>query len=99
MKSKEKIKNSSKYYYNLGLEKANANDLTGAVKNLKAALFYDKNDMNARNLLGLVYYQMGDIVPALSQWVISSNLKKEENAAIDYLKDVQENPVQLDTVN
>ena len=39
MKSKEKIKNSSKYYYNLGLEKANANDLTGAVKNLKAALF------------------------------------------------------------
>lgn len=47
MKSKEKIKNSSKYYYNLGLEKANANDLTGAVKNLKAALFYDKNDMNA----------------------------------------------------
>lgn len=99
MKSKEKIKNSSKYYYNLGLEKAGANDLTGAVKNLKAALFYDKNDMNARNLLGLVYYQMGDIVPALSQWVISSNLKKEDNAAIDYLKDVQENPVQLDTVN
>lgn len=99
MKSKEKIKNSSKYYYNLGLEKANANDLTGAAKNLKAALFYDKNDMNARNLLGLVYYQMGDIVPALSQWVISSNLKKEDNAAIDYLKDVQENPVQLDTVN
>ena len=49
--------------------------------------------------MGLVYYQMGDIVPALSQWVISSNLKKEENAAIDYLKDVQENPVQLDTVN
>lgn len=31
---------------------------------------------NARNLLGLVYFEMGESVKALSEWVISKSLQE-----------------------
>lgn len=68
-----KALNSSKYYYNIGLDKARVRDMSGAEEALKLSLKYDKMNIDARNLLGLVYYETGEIVQALSHWVVSVN--------------------------
>lgn len=68
-------------YYNAGLYKARVRDLTGAVESLKISLMINKYNTNARNLLGLVYCEMGDVVEALSQWVVSKNFTPEGNIA------------------
>ena len=49
-----KALNTADYYYNIGLEKAQMHDLSGAEIYLKKALNYNKSHKNARNLLGLV---------------------------------------------
>ena len=61
-------------YYNRGLERAQLQDLSGAAIYLKEALRYDKYCTNARNLLGLIFFEMGETASALVQWVISLNL-------------------------
>lgn len=55
-----KALNTADYYYNIGLEKAQMHDLSGAEMYLKKALTYNKSHKNARNLLGLVYNEMGE---------------------------------------
>ena len=47
--------------------------MSGAEEALKISLKYDKMNIDARNLLGLVYYETGEVVLALSHWVISVN--------------------------
>jgi len=73
----------SNVYYNDGLEKAKVRDLTGAITSLRQSLKFNKNHVEARNLLGLVYFEMGEVVAALCEWVISKNLKPEKNVADD----------------
>lgn len=87
--------NTSLYYYNTGLEYARIRNLTGAEEALKAALRYNKANIDARNLLGLVYYETGQVFEALAEWVISSNYQPEENPAARYLKMVQGNQNKL----
>lgn len=95
----KKIIYMSNRYYNDGLEKANVRDLSGAIISLKQSLKLNKNNMNARNLLGLVYYETGEAVAALGEWVISKNLKNNKNIADDYIRMVQSNPTKLDAMN
>lgn len=95
----KKIIYMSNRYYNDGLEKANVRDLSGAIISLKQSLKLNKNNMNARNLLGLVYYEIGEAVAALGEWVISKNLKNNKNIADDYIRMVQSNPTKLDAMN
>lgn len=83
-------------FYNLGLEKAHLNDLTGAAELLKRALRFDKCCTDARNLLGLIYYEMGETADALCQWIISKNFQPEENTADRYLDMIQRKPEQLE---
>ena len=75
-------------YYNLGLDKANQRDLTGAVAALKRSLRFDKFQTDARNLLGLIYNEIGEVGAALTQWVISLNLQDTDNLAEEYLHKV-----------
>ena len=89
----------SNYYYNEGLSKANVRDLSGAVESLKQCLAINKNHIAARNLLGLVYFEMGEQVAALSEWVISKNLRPNKNIADDYLNAIQKSPAQLEAIN
>lgn len=89
----------SNKYYNEGLEKAKVRDLSGAVMCLKQSLKYNKKNIQARNLLGLVYYEMGEIVAALSEWVISKNMRSKKNIVDDYIKAVQSNPAKLEEIN
>ncbi len=73
----KKVDYLSKLYYNQGLEKASIRDLSGAISCLKQSLAYDKRNIRARNLLGLVYFETGEVVAALSEWVISKNIHEE----------------------
>ena len=83
-------------FYNLGLEKAGLSDLTGAAELLKRALRFDKYCIDARNLLGLIYYEMGETADALCQWIISMNFQPEHNLADRYLDQIQRKPDQLE---
>ncbi len=95
----KKIIHVSNRYYNEGLEKAGVRDLTGAVVCLRQSLKFNKNHIEARNLLGLVYFEMGEVVAALSEWVISKNLRPEKNIADDYIERLQSNASRLDSIN
>lgn len=95
----KKIIHISNRFYNDGLEKANVRDLSGAVTSLRQSLKFNKNNIKARNLLGLVYYETGEVVAALSEWVISKNIRTEKNIADDYINAIQTSPARLDTIN
>ncbi len=85
----KKIMYLANLYYNDGLAKAKIRDLTGAVTSLRQSLKFNKNNVDARNLLGLVYFEMGEVVAALCEWIISKNLKPEKNIADDYINRLQ----------
>ena len=89
----------SNRFYNEGLEMAKVRDLSGAVGALRQCLKFNKNNIEARNLLGLVYFETGEVVAALSEWVISQNLRPKKNIANDYIDMIQSNPTKLDTIN
>jgi tetratricopeptide (TPR) repeat protein len=76
-------------YYNMGLERARLRDLSGAAECLKKSLHFNKYMTDARNLLGLIYYEVGEVGDALVQWVISMNLQPEDNRADYYLGEIQ----------
>lgn len=95
----KKVVKLSNTYYNMGLAKARLRDLTGACELLRRSVRFNKKNTNARNLLGLVYFEMGEAVQAFSEWVISKNIQSEKNLADDYIKRLQSNPVRLDTIN
>ena len=90
---------ASNIFYNEGLEKAKVRDLSGAVFCLRQCLKLNKNHVEARNLLGLVYFEMGEAVQALNEWVISKNLRSKKNLAGEYLKLIQNNPGKLEDLN
>ena len=95
----KKVEYLSKLYYNQGLEKASIRDLSGAVNCLKQSLTFNKRNIQARNLLGLVYFEMGEVVAALSEWVISKNLQPTRNIANEYINRLQANSNKLDAIN
>jgi len=94
-----KVMYLSRYYYNQGLEKAEIRDLSGAIGCLKQSLIFDKNNIDARNLLGLVYFETGEVVAALSEWVISKNLSPRQNLAEEYINKLQANSARLSAIN
>ena len=94
-----KIQRLSNMYYNDGLRMAEVRNLSGAIISLKKSLKFNKYNIDARNLLGLVYYEMGEVVDALSEWVISKSYQQEDNVAGRYLEAIRENRAQLDAIN
>lgn len=95
----KKIITMSNTYYNMGLQKARTRDLSGAAELLKRSVGLYKKNIQARNLLGLVYYEMGEIVIALREWVISKNMEPDKNIADDFIRDVQSNQNRLEALN
>ena len=94
-----RVVKASNAFYNQGLMKARVRDLSGAVISLRTSLELDKHNTNARNLLGLVYYEMGETVYALSEWVLSKHLQSKDNDADEYMNMVQSNPTRLESIN
>ncbi len=95
----KRVISASNIYYNDGLTRAKIRDLSGAVISLKRSLQLNKKNTDARNLLGLVYYEMGETVAALSEWVLSKHFQSEKNIADSYMESVQSNPTKLDSIN
>ncbi|MBQ1392758.1 MAG: hypothetical protein IIY81_04330, partial [Lachnospiraceae bacterium] len=87
--------NLSNQYYNDGLSKAYVRDLSGAIVSLKNSLQFNKYNTDARNLLGLIYNEIGETVLALREWVLSKNYQEEENIADYYMNILQDNPSKL----
>lgn len=92
----KKIMYTANRFYNDGLDKAQVRDLSGAVASLRQCLKLNKNHIEARNLLGLVYFERGDVVAALSEWIMSKNIRSEKNIADDYIELLQNNPARFD---
>ena len=95
----KKILYQSNYWYNDGLKKAQVRDMTGAIISLRQSLQYNRENIAARNLLGLVYYGIGEVAEALVEWIISKNLKPRDNIADYYIKNVQASANELETIN
>lgn len=89
----------SNYLYNTALAKAKERDLSGAVADLRLSLQYNKVNTNARNLLGLIYYELGEGVPAVREWLISKGYQNEENRASEYLEQTKKNPAEKEKIN
>lgn len=94
-----KLMYQSNYWYNDGLKKADIRDMSGAVTSLRRSLQYNRVNIAARNLLGLVYYGRGDVVEALVEWILSKNFQPEDNLADYYIGKVQEVPGELESIN
>ena len=95
----KRIGRISNLLYNRALEKASVRDLSGAISLLGRSLKFNKENIDARNLLGLCYYETGEVVLALTEWVISRNIRSEDNLAETYLQTLQGSKNQLDAIN
>ncbi len=89
----------SNAWYNQGLEMARVRNLSGAAVSLQTSLRFNKYHTDARNLLGLVYFATGELVSAVSEWVISQDLQPENNRASEYLARLQKHDAWLDRMN
>jgi tetratricopeptide (TPR) repeat protein len=89
--------------YNSGLKKAEIRDLGGAESCLLCAVELDKYNFRARDLLGLIYMEMGRSGDALSLWSVSSMLSKRNTAeipnAIAYLKKANSNKATVERMD
>lgn len=99
MEYTKKLIYQSNYWYNDGLNKAQIHDTSGAISSLRKSLQYNRRNVTARNLLGLVYYARGEVGEALVEWIISKNFKSHENIADYFIKKVQGNPAELEVAN
>ncbi|MBR1441298.1 MAG: tetratricopeptide repeat protein [Lachnospiraceae bacterium] len=95
----KKIMRASNALYNEGLEKANVRDLSGAAACLRQCLKLNKANVEARNLLGLVYFETGEVVAALSEWVISTNVRPDKNVAQEYISILQSSQGKMEELN
>ena len=95
----KKIMYQSNYWYNDGLMKAQERDMSGAIIALRQSLQYNRENIAARNLLGLVYYGIGEVAEALVEWIISKNLKPRDNIADSYIRNVQDSANELESIN
>lgn len=89
----------SNAYYNEALKMAEVRNLSGAVSQLRKSLKFNKLNKDARNLLGLVLYEMGETVEALGEWVISTSYFTQDNIASRYLAEIHANRGQLESLN
>ena len=71
-------KKISNQFYDKALERANMRDLSSATLYLKKSLKFNKNNFKSRNLLALIFYEVGATTDALVQWIISRDIHKEQ---------------------
>lgn len=95
----KKLLYQSNYWYNDGLKRAKIRDTSGSINSLKKSLQYNRENIAARNLLGLIYYGRGEVGEAVVEWILSKNFRSHDNIANYYIKKVQENPGELDKIN
>ena len=93
----KKIVYASNRKYNEGLQKAEARNLSGAVEDLKVSLHLYKKNIQARNLLGLVYYAIGESAEALKEWSIAKSMSSAPGLQDRFLNAMQKNMRELNS--
>ncbi|MCQ2749248.1 MAG: hypothetical protein MJ246_04565 [Clostridia bacterium] len=63
----EKAKRISIYLYNKGLDEYNSGCVLDSISTLEKSLNFYKNNIVARNLLGLIYYSIGETSEAVRE--------------------------------
>ncbi len=94
-----KIKNLSKKLVIEAHKKAELRDISGAIELLKNAIRLDASNIDAFNMLGLCYYETGEMSSAIKNWVISQSKKGEDNLAVDYLEKMRESKTYLSNID
>ncbi len=95
---KKTVKRSNEMY-NQALYYARDRNLSGAIRCLEVSIKMYKANINARNLLGLIYVETGEYTLGLTQWVISRSFQKENNLAEYFLSELQNNRQSLNLMN
>ena len=85
--------------YNQGLDRLRASDFYHGIDALTKSISINKNNVPARNLLGLALFEVGHVGDALKHWVISQSQVKENNPASSYIEMANENPRALERLN
>ena len=86
-------------FYNSGLEYARDRNLSKAIEHLKLSLKLYKGNINAHNLLGLVYFETGEYTLGFAHWIISKNIQPDNNLANMFLDQIQEDKAYVDSLN
>lgn len=89
----------SNYLYNRAIGEAKNKNMFGAIEDLKMSLGYNKTNTDARNLLGLCYYHIGEEVEAIKQWLISTVFQRSGNRAEHYLDITRREPSENERIN
>lgn len=95
----KKIVKKSNELYNRGLGYARDRNLSGAIQCLEVSIRMYKGNLNARNLLGLIYVESGEYAKGLAQWVISKSMAPDNNMAGYFLDLLQNNRHDLNLMN
>lgn len=86
----------SQKYYKKGYEEAEKRQLTQAIPYLQKAVSLNKYNREAKNLLGLIHFELGQVGEALKMWILSIAVCKEDNIANDYMETVRKHPKKLE---
>jgi tetratricopeptide (TPR) repeat protein len=89
----------SEAHYNTGLARAKAQDITGVIDSLTKSLMFDKSNVDAHNLLGLAFYEIGRLGEAIKEWRISIALRSDDNLAAHYLGQLRKNSRHTNRLN
>lgn len=76
---------ASNRYYNQGLDRARIRNLSGALDSLEQSIQLYSENVNARNLRGLILYEMGEVAEAVTEWSMSLKISPQDNVASQYL--------------
>lgn len=96
MKKNRRLEQISNGYYNLGLSLAKERNLSSALNALSISLGLNKKNTYARNLYGLIQFEMGEETKALISWVISININPINNPAQNYLQKLRNKSAYLE---
>ncbi|MCD7778647.1 MAG: hypothetical protein LUH47_09115 [Clostridiales bacterium] len=94
-----KLKKMSDKYYNRAIDLVKFSNLTAALYCLKRSIACNKRNINARNLIGLVYLETGEVGEAFKHWLLSTSYKKTDNRAVYYMEYSKENIVEFDKMD
>jgi len=85
--------------YNRGLERLRFSDFFHGIDFLRKSIAVNKNNVPARNLLGLALYETGHVGEALQHWILSKSIMSEENPADRYISEVHKEEKELERYN
>ena len=80
----------------MGLSLAKERNLSSALNALSISLGLNKKNTDARNLYGLIQFEMGEETKALISWVISININPINNPAQNYLQKLRNKSAYLE---